>query len=233
VSAVGIKERFLREERGFTLTEVLVTMIIMIAMLFALYSLFDMGLRIFSFGTNEVEATENARQGLERMERELRGAYKHNSSATPAQNHLFFNTASPTTPLTLSAGAPKTVNQITFGNDLGAQGAGNKIVECGAPCEYITYKLTDAAGDVPCDESPCTLRRVNTANSADDGDPLVENVITNGLTFTFYKSDGTSPATLTEGEIGKVLVSLDVAVNPGTEAQGTQELSTEIDLRNR
>ncbi len=221
----------LSKEDGFTLPEMLVTMVIMIVVLFALYSIFDMGLRVFSFGNNEVEATENARQGLERMEREIRGAYKYNSSAIPAQNHLFFNTASPTIPLTLPAGAPKTVNRITFGNDLGAEGAGNKIVECGAPCEYITYKLTDDASNAACTASPCTLRRVNTANSGDPGDPLVENVIANGLTFTFYRPDGTDP--LNEGEVGKVLLSLETAVNPGTDTEGTQELTTEIDLRNR
>jgi hypothetical protein len=60
---------------------------------------------------------------------------------------------------------------------------------------------------------------------------VVENVTLNGLTFTFYRSDGSTPAN--EGEIGKVLVSLNIAVNPSTNYTATQTLATEIDLRNR
>ena len=84
--------------------------------------------------------------------------------------------------------AMPTVNQITFGNDLGAEGAGRRqSIECGTPpCEYITYKLTDERRHCRrATTAPCTLRRVNTANSTDLGDPVVENVAANGLTFTF------------------------------------------------
>jgi prepilin-type N-terminal cleavage/methylation domain-containing protein len=71
----SVTRRLLREESGFTLVEVLVTMTIMIVVLSALYGIFDMGLRTFSFGNNKVEAVENARLGLEKMEREIRAAY--------------------------------------------------------------------------------------------------------------------------------------------------------------
>jgi prepilin-type N-terminal cleavage/methylation domain-containing protein len=40
-----VGERVLREESGFTLPEMLVTMMVMILVFFALYSIFDMGLR--------------------------------------------------------------------------------------------------------------------------------------------------------------------------------------------
>ena len=86
---------------------------------------------------------------------------------------------------------------------------------------------------------PCTLRRVNTADSDDSGDPVVEDVAASGLTFTFLESDGTAldfdvPGEEDdEGDIGIVLVSLDIAVNQGTNTQGTQTLTTAIDLRNR
>jgi len=66
--------RLRREESGFTLPEVLVAMVMMVTVLFALYSIFDMSLRVFSFGNDKVEAVENARVGLERMEREIRAA---------------------------------------------------------------------------------------------------------------------------------------------------------------
>ena len=64
-----------REEHGFTLVEMLVTMVMMVTVLFALYSIFDMGIRVFSFGNDKTEAAENARIGLGKMEREIRAAY--------------------------------------------------------------------------------------------------------------------------------------------------------------
>ena len=209
----------------------LVTIMIMIVVFFALFSIFDMSLRVFSFGNNKVEAVERTRVGLEKMEREIRQAYRFNDAASPAQDHLFFDTANPTTALTVP---PTTVTQLTFGNDLGSPGAANGIIECGSPCEYITYKLTDNAGNSGCTTAaaaPCTLRRVNTTNSADLGAPVVENVTPNGLSFTLLKSDGGAP--LNEGEVGMVLVSLDVIVDKGIGNPGTQELTTVIDLRNR
>ena len=65
----------LREESGFTLVEMMVTVVVMLAALSALYSIFNTSVRIFSFGNDKVEAVENARLGLERMEREVRAAY--------------------------------------------------------------------------------------------------------------------------------------------------------------
>jgi prepilin-type N-terminal cleavage/methylation domain-containing protein len=226
----GARGCLLREERGFTLTEMMITTVIWLIVLFALYSLFDMSIRAFSFGNNKVEAVENARLGLEKMEREIRQAYKVDSSADPAQNHLFFNMTSPQTPLSVP---PTSVSQLTFGNELNDSETSKKI-ECPNPdgdCEYITYKLTDHASNAPCTASPCTLRRFNTTDPGAPGDPVVENVTLNGLTFTFYRSDGSTPAN--EGEIGKVLVSLNIAVNPSTNYTATQTLATEIDLRNR
>jgi prepilin-type N-terminal cleavage/methylation domain-containing protein len=76
VSSAGARRRFLKDD-GFTLPEVLVAMTMMVTVLFALYALFDTSVRIFSYGSDELEAAENARLGLERMEREIRAAYPH------------------------------------------------------------------------------------------------------------------------------------------------------------
>src|SRR5215204_5148689 len=99
-----LRKRLLREEAGFTLAEMLVTTIIMIVVLFALYSIFDMSLRVFSVGNDKAEAMENARLGLEKMEREIRQAYPYDKT-DDAQNYLF---------------PPGTFlpNSITFGNNL-------------------------------------------------------------------------------------------------------------------
>lgn len=70
---------FPSEESGFTLSEVLVAMTMMVTVLFALYAIFDASVRIFRYGNDELEALESARLGLERMEREIRAAYPHDS----------------------------------------------------------------------------------------------------------------------------------------------------------
>lgn len=82
--------RLLREEDGFTLPELLVTMLMMVIVLFALYSIFDMSIRVFSFGNDKVEAVQTARQGLEKMEREIRAAYPVNG-ANSTSRYLFFS----------------------------------------------------------------------------------------------------------------------------------------------
>jgi hypothetical protein len=73
-----------------------------------------MSIRVFSFGNDKVEATENARLGLEKMEREVRAAYP--ADKINDLEHVFFDRANPTV-ATLPA-----QRSITFGNDL-AQGA--------------------------------------------------------------------------------------------------------------
>lgn len=113
-----MRGRILRDEGGFTLPEVLVTMMMMITVMFALYSIFDMSLRVFSFGNNKTEAVQNARLGLEKMEREIRAAYPQNKPADPPNNALLTGWTS---------------ESISFGNDLN----GNHVVDF--PAEQITY----------------------------------------------------------------------------------------------
>jgi prepilin-type N-terminal cleavage/methylation domain-containing protein len=230
VKTLLMKGHVLREERGFSLPEMMVTILVMIIMFLALHSIFDMSVRVFAFGNNKTEAMESARVGLEKMEREIRAAYPVDSN-DPANTHVFFsaNGATSNPPQ-----AMPDATQITFGNDLGAGGAGNKKIDCLSvdTCEYITYKLTDDNSNAACTASPCDLRRVNTANSVvAGGDPLVENVLLNGLAFTYYESDGTTAES--EGEIIKVRVRLQIAVAQGTSYEARQVLATEVDLRNR
>ena len=134
------------EERGFTLTEILVTTIIMIFVLSALYSVLDMSLRVFSFGNNKVEAVETSRFALEKMEREIRQAYVYNR---PTDMHVFDQWTS---------------TQIRFGNDLNP---GNGAIECPNStevCEKIGYQLNGT-----------TLERDNTSTGT-DYQPVAENV---------------------------------------------------------
>lgn len=240
-------KKFLREEAGFTLSEMLVTMLIMITVLFALYSIFDMSIRVFSFGNDKVEAVENARQGLEKMERELRAAYP--LDAANSRTYLFFSAADPlrrndiptTNPTNFPARALPTNTQVTFGNETNLIGNSKGRVDCttNANCEYITYKLTANDSGAVCSTATCTLRRVKSANSADVGDAVVGFVDgVNGLTFTSLGNNG-EPCGLAnptcnntiESQVAGVLIELKIKV-PGDPPR-TQVLTTKVDLRNR
>ena len=79
-----------------------------------------------------------------------------------------------------------------------------------------------------------TLLRNATAagsSSSSGGEPVVEFVNgANGLNFTYLKSNG-DPATQ-ESEIEIVRITLDIRVEGGAN-EGTQTLTTDVDLRNR
>lgn len=123
--------RVLKEQSGFTLPEVLVAMVMMLTVMFALYSIFDTSLRVFSFGNDKVEAVENARIGMERMEREIRAAYPYDKAA--GDDTLL---------------ATHESNEITFGHDTN----GNRQIETTG--EEITYQLSSSG-------APYTLQRVS------------------------------------------------------------------------
>lgn len=112
----------LRDEEGFTLVEMMVTIMVMIIVLFALYSIFDMSLKVFSFGNDKVEAVGNARLSLEKMAREIRAAYPYDKGAATSDTHLFDS---------------MTATQITFANDLGT---GDRVID--QTTEEITYNVS-------------------------------------------------------------------------------------------
>ncbi|MBA3636698.1 MAG: hypothetical protein H0W57_09810 [Rubrobacteraceae bacterium] len=208
-----MRARLLRDESGFTLAEVSVTITIMIIVLFALHSMFEMSLKVYSYGHNKVEATEVSRVALEKMEREIRQASAYNQ---PSDMHLFDQ---------------RTANEIRFGNDLNGSGA----IECpnsSGRCEKFGYRLNNG-----------TLGRDSTSTGATNtlGNlrPVAENV--QSLTFTYYNKSGavvapggteaTDPTATTY--VDRVQVSLVVSVDQGIGKPGTQTITSIIDLRNR
>ena len=56
-------------------------MTMMAAVLFSLYAVFDTTVRVFELAGDELEAAEDARLGLGRMEREIRAAYPQSGGA--------------------------------------------------------------------------------------------------------------------------------------------------------
>jgi prepilin-type N-terminal cleavage/methylation domain-containing protein len=208
----------LRKEGGFTLPEVLVATTMMVVVLFALYSIFDMSIRVLGFGNDKVEAVENARLGLEKMEREIRAAYPYDKPA--GQSHLLWNPGYPAT------GAIPPSDRISFGNDLD----GNRKIECPPPpapssaCETITYDVyrpssgtTDALGRT---KSPGGVRQPVAG--------YVEDVDGDGEPLTFEYLDGLGNPATSEAEVALVRIELEIGVSGRA-----QTLATEVALRNR
>lgn len=178
---IAARSKFLREEAGFTLAELMVTMMIMITVLFALYSIFDMSIRVFSFGNDKVEATQSARLGLEKMEREIRSAFPYDKANSN---------------LTLFPGySANPSDQITFGNDL------NSDFKVTAPDEEITYRLSGSA--------PYSLLRAKPSTDTTP-DAVVENVQAGGLKFYYLKKDGSNAATEPEVALIRIELTINV-----------------------
>jgi len=228
------RERLVRDEAGFTLTEVLVTMIIMLVVLSALYSIFDMGIRVFSFGNDKIEATEQARLGTEKMTREIRAAYPVDKIG--AKQHIFFTagaSATATRPL---------VNSITFGNDLPSGATPpNRMVD---PAEEITYALRSSSdlnnacpAPTPSTQNSgiCTLVRRKGPIATASFQPVVEYVRPNGLTLEYLTNNMAATDSTGDGtDIGVVRITLKVSVDRGIEEQPVrQTLTTDVDLKNR
>ncbi len=210
-----MRERLLRDESGFTFPEMLVTIMVMTTTMLALYSIFDMSLRVFSFGNDKTEAVENARLGLEKMEREIRAAYPYDKAAG---NSTLFTSW--------------TANSITFGNDFD----GNRKIECSSlgvpPCEVISYSVYQPSGG-----STYALGRAN--SSAGTLQPVVEFVdyvdsSNTGLKFRYFERDGVTEILPggNESRITIVKVELRIKVQRGAQP-GTQTLTTDVALRNR
>ena len=180
----------------------------MILVLFALYSIFDMSLRVLGFGRAKIEATDYARQGLAKMERDIRAAYPVN-----AANPSDYPTMSQSRRLLDPSGSG--AKQITFGNDLN----GNRRID---PDEVITYSL---GGSSP----PYTLLR--------NSEPAIEYVEDINFTyFTRQGSTPTTLSASNEKDIERVRIELAVRVPPGTlgtRTAATQNLTTTVALRSR
>lgn len=228
------------EEGGFTLSEMMVVTMMLTIVLFALYGIFDMSIKVFSFGNSKVEATENARIGLERMSREIRAAYPYDKVSNPSSplNHVLFaswaSRNAPGLPPAAAGDAANVRRSIVFGNDLPSPPSPG---EAPAPnwkvgnSEVIEYRLTGPSGACPTtgDRGVCTLQRVTYSDAgAATASPAVESVMPNGLTFTFLRADRTPAAA--DGSDAKI-VSIRLRVRVGDRAE--QTLTTDVELKGK
>ncbi len=197
-----------KEEAGFTLVEVLVASTMMFAVLFALYGIFDVSVRAFGYGGDRLEAVENARLAVDRMEREIRAAYPYDLTSDPPKRYLFLDPLNPTKP------AVPTSTRIVFGNETG----GDRRI---GASEVLGYYLTGH-----------DLKR----SKGGSVQTLVDSVATDGLRFTLCRSaeDCLPAVAITDAaEITLVRIELTVEVRRRGEDPARQTLATDVYLRNR
>jgi len=197
-----------REQAGFTLVEVLVASTMMFAVLFALYGIFDVSVRAFGYGGDRLDAVENARLAVDRMEREIRAAYPYDLTSDPPKRYLFPDPLDPTKP------AVPTPTRIVFGNETG----GDRRISA---TEVLGYYL-----------SGHDLKR----SKGGSVQTLVDSVATDGLRFTLCRSADDCPpavAITEEAEIKLVRIALTVEVKRRGEDPARQTLATDVYLRNR
>jgi len=213
-----MKRRLLRDESGFTLPELLVAMMMMLTVMFALYSIFDMSIRVFGFGNDKVEAAGNARTGLDKMARELRAAYP--TDRVNNKTNLFWTAGNPGT-----KSMPGQTGPITFGNDLNGNrriyDSSTGAIDTG---EQITYSLDTTNNRLLRNGEP-VAENVKDADNPPDG---------KALTFTYLDALGNAVTSGDPADIRRVRIKLEVSVNRNvSRGPVTQTLQTDVTLRNR
>ncbi|MGH3087323.1 MAG: PilW family protein [Rubrobacteraceae bacterium] len=209
--------RIIKEQGGFTFVEALVAMLMMLTVMFALYAIFDAGVRIFSFGNDKTEAVENARLGMERMEREIRAASPYDPTTEPTRDHLFFAYATPSEPMMPPEIPTSSANSVTFGNDFNGECGLRRFVAATGECqsaqdtgELISYYVN---------ADRLLIRRSNNRFSS-----VIENAWS--LEFEYFDAEGAE--VFDQSEIEKMSITLVVRVDGRA-----QTLTTDVALRNR
>ena len=210
----------MRNERGFTLAEMLVVCAIVGLVMASLLGLVMSGQKAYWYGTTQVDAQQTTRVAVERMVREIREAGYYpitpvtvpsGCAAPPCYNFNAVGTGASSTSLTL---------QYDWNGDgtSAASGMVNDPVQCatGTPCrgERVIYSYSSGSltrQEIGVDTSPVTI-----ASGL------------NGFSFSYFAEDGTT--TTTPASIRTVAVT----VTAMTANQGTYvTMSDRVRLRNR
>jgi hypothetical protein len=192
-------------EAGFALPEALVALVMTAAVLFALYAVFDAGVRVFGAGRDRAEAVQAARLGLTRMEREIRAAYPRGKANGDMMLLTDFGE-----------------NRLAFGNDLnGNRRTADPATGLAEPGEGISYTL-DAGG------APLRNGRLLVGSAGDvDGDGRA-------LTFEYLDANGDPVGGGDEEDIALVRMELEILVDGKAGREPVERvLQTGVALRNR
>lgn len=192
-----------RSEAGFTLTELLVAMVLAALILTGTTAAFQTGSQIVTASARQAEAQQGARWAILRMIEEIRGA-GYDPTATPPT----FNFAAITN---------QTASSLTLQNDWN----GDTAIAAGAcswqATEQIRYQLVGA----------------NLNRSSNPGNAACDETVATGvqaLTFTYLQENNT--VTAVSANIRTVVVSLTVTSGTGAFAR-TVTMVDRVRLRNR
>ncbi|OPY11069.1 MAG: hypothetical protein A4E66_01437 [Syntrophus sp. PtaB.Bin001] len=203
--------RYLRKNKslGFTLVELMISMLVGLIVLYASYDLFIMQNRTLSNQDQIVEMQQNARAAIDMLTREIRMAGYNPAAMTDTATKPQIKTA--------------TANSISFIADL--NGDGTTTAGPANPNENIGYDVYNSSG------ISCLGRTSNNVKQ-----PTVDHITS--LNFTYVLDDGTITATPTAAQratIAKINVSVtaqSAGVNPATGTNWTYTLTSEIVPRN-
>ncbi|TMB70333.1 MAG: prepilin-type N-terminal cleavage/methylation domain-containing protein [Deltaproteobacteria bacterium] len=212
---------------GFTLAELLVSMLLSSIIMGGVYSVYRMQSHTMKIQEKRLDAQDYARSVLDMMVREIRNAGNNPKGATGGANCAGG-----------SAGAPGvvTATATTFRFTYDFQGTTAGSVPngtCDNADEDITY-----AFDTTCSGGG-SLGNITRNGSSN---PLTDcNVVTSSFTISYFKQDGTSltaPVTGTNlALIQRVQITLTVqSKNPDSQFGGQQldaTMTSSVDLRNR
>jgi type IV pilus assembly protein PilW len=159
----------LTSERGFTLTELLVSMALITVIMGGLLSLQLTGQETYLTGSNQVESQESGRLALQRMITEIRGAGNDPTRATTQVGAAW-------TKITAASATGFTLNNDWSGDGLINSGT-SYVVNGVSRGEQITYSLNGSQ-----------LRR---QESAVDATPQVVIDGVDDVTFTYYDATHT------------------------------------------
>ena len=199
----------IKNQKGFTLTELLVAMGLSLIVLGAVYGVYRVQTHTVRAQEFKMEAQEDARAALDMMTREIR-------------NTAFFRTgtACTTVPANTSGIIAATATNFQFVYDAdGLNGCADTMATVGAD-ENVTYALT--GGNI--------TRAVNGGAAQ----PLTAGNVTNTIMFTYFDNAGIATTTL--ANIKRVSITISVQ-SRSTDAQfgggQTVTMTSNVDLRNR
>jgi prepilin-type N-terminal cleavage/methylation domain-containing protein len=211
--------------RGFTLFELLVSMLLTSLVMAAAYSIFRLQTHTVNDQSNRLDAQAYARSVLDMMVREIRNAGYNPTGTTSGANCAG---GSAGTPGVVTA----TATSFRFTYDYrGASATDPSDGDCSDADEDIAYAW-DTTG---CSGGLGNITRNGSAN------PLTDCNVTNSFAISYFKQDGTSLTAPVTGAnlalIQRVQITLTVqSKNPDIQAGGqtlNATVTSNVDLRNR
>ncbi|MFP7755268.1 prepilin-type N-terminal cleavage/methylation domain-containing protein [Thermodesulfobacteriota bacterium B35] len=178
----------LHRDQGFTLIELMMTMVIAGFIIFAIYTTYMSQQRIYLVQDQVTEMQQNIRAGLDILSREIRMAGYHGKDNITHASCNIGGAGAPVSPGVLAVNA----NQLDISMDSNTDG------DCADPGENLTYALYTAADGIQ-----KLGRRDNTATA-----PAFQAVAENfdGLEFRYLDENGA--VTTTPSDVSFVQVSL-------------------------